>query len=356
MANVSVHSGHFFQSDAEIQKEQEKLAKYNYTLGDAIKLSSKALDLIIVQQGKYAFVAEFGSDAKRIHIETGKVSKAYKGHKGPVTSLALSNDGQYLWTGSWDKTIKKWDAKTGECLATLEGHSDFIKCLLVVGQHIFSGSADHHIRQWDINSYECLAVLKEHHRSVETLTISNDGLFLYSGSSDRLILKWNLSTLQVDLKLEGHDTNVTCIRMSEDDELWSASADKTVRRWNTSTGKVDTVLKHNDRVKSLVLLGPYIITGSSDDNIYVWDIASGLLKCTIEGHFDEVGCLCALGSTVYSASLDNSIRRWSVTDAALKEYNEARNKNKKKEEETKGGNELTEEEERELLELMGDDE
>lgn len=69
MANIGVHSGQFFQTDAEIQKEKEKQAKYNYTLGDAIKLSSKALDLLIVQQGKYAFVAESSSDAKRIHIE-----------------------------------------------------------------------------------------------------------------------------------------------------------------------------------------------------------------------------------------------------------------------------------------------
>ncbi|CAO3611905.1 unnamed protein product [Cunninghamella echinulata] len=232
---------------------------------------------------------------------------------------------------------------------------DFVKCLLVVGNYLFSGSADAHIRQWDINSHECLAVLKQHSRSVETLSVSNDGQFLYSGSSDRSILKWNISNQQVELTLTGHDTNVTCIRMSDDDELWSASADKTVRRWNTATGKVDTLLKHNDLVKSLVLLGPYVITGCSDDNIYVWDIASGSLKCTIEGHFDEVGCLRASGSTVYSASLDNSLRRWSVTDAALKEYNEARTKNKKKEE-SKGSNEMTEEEERELLELLDEEE
>lgn len=28
-----------------------------------------------------------------------------------MTSLALSPDGSILWTGSWDKTIKKWDTK-----------------------------------------------------------------------------------------------------------------------------------------------------------------------------------------------------------------------------------------------------
>jgi len=31
-------------------------------------------------------------------------------------------------SGSEDKTLKVWDVATGECLATLKGHSDFVRC------------------------------------------------------------------------------------------------------------------------------------------------------------------------------------------------------------------------------------
>lgn len=36
----------------------------------------------------------------------------YKGHKGPVTCLALGrvDSRSVLLTGSWDKTIRMWDA------------------------------------------------------------------------------------------------------------------------------------------------------------------------------------------------------------------------------------------------------
>lgn len=78
--------------------------------------------------------------------------------------------------------------------------------------------------------------------------------------------------------------------------------------------------------------------------------------CTIEGHFDEVGCLEISGSTLYSGSLDCSVRRWSLTAASIKIYNETRETKLKRleaekiEEQKKEG--LTEEEERELAELM----
>lgn len=60
------------------------------------------------------------------------------------------------------------------------------------------------------------------------------------------------------------------------------------------------------------------------------------------------------GSTIYSGSLDCSIRRWPLNAASIKEYNETRENKKKKEQAKDNG--LTEEEEKELAELLSDDE
>ncbi|KAG1225476.1 hypothetical protein G6F68_019920 [Rhizopus microsporus] len=99
-----------------------------------------------------------------------------------------------------------------------------------------------------------------------------DGKFIYSASSDGVMMKWDTESMQVQKTYVGHETSIYCVRIWEDD-LWTASADKTVRRCNIETGNVDMTLKHPDRVKSLALAGPYIVTGSSDDDIRVWDIA-----------------------------------------------------------------------------------
>ena len=46
------------------------------------------------------------------------------GHKDWVSSVAVSPDGKWAASGSDDKTVKIWDLETGECRATLEGHTD----------------------------------------------------------------------------------------------------------------------------------------------------------------------------------------------------------------------------------------
>ena len=37
-------------------------------------------------------------------------------------------DGRRVVSASDDKTLKVWDVATGECVATLEGHSGSVRC------------------------------------------------------------------------------------------------------------------------------------------------------------------------------------------------------------------------------------
>src|SRR5262249_34540508 len=46
-----------------------------------------------------------------------------EGHAFQVSSVAFSPDGKRLATGSSDRTVKLWDAATGQELATLKGHT-----------------------------------------------------------------------------------------------------------------------------------------------------------------------------------------------------------------------------------------
>jgi WD40 repeat protein len=48
------------------------------------------------------------------------------GHSHYVTSVAWTNDGTKLASGSWDKTVKVWSVVSAgdfECQSTLSGHS-----------------------------------------------------------------------------------------------------------------------------------------------------------------------------------------------------------------------------------------
>ena len=60
-------------------------------------------------------------------ISSGECCHQLLGHKKSVTTVAFSPDGEIIASGSVDETIKLWDVKTGECLATLEIPRPFTK-------------------------------------------------------------------------------------------------------------------------------------------------------------------------------------------------------------------------------------
>ena len=57
-------------------------------------------------------------------------------------------------SGSYDNTLKVWDAQTGQEPLTLKGHSDAVTSVSFSpdGKRIVSGSDDKTVKVWDISS------------------------------------------------------------------------------------------------------------------------------------------------------------------------------------------------------------
>jgi WD40 repeat protein len=111
-----------------------------------------------------------------------------------VTSLALSPDGEWLYSGFWDNTISKWHTTTGQIERVFEGHSDWVTSFAVSpdGEWLYSGSYDNTIRKWNTTTGQIERVYEGHCRSVESLALSSDGEWLYSGSDDKTIKRIDL--------------------------------------------------------------------------------------------------------------------------------------------------------------------
>ena len=162
--------------------------------------------------------------------------KTLKGHRSSVLSVAITPDGQYIVSGSDDKTIKIWDINTGECLKILEGHTDSVRSVAIIpdGQSIVSSGGDSTIKIWDISTGECLKTLEGHTEFVRTVAITPDGQSIVSGGDDAIINIWNINTGECLKTLEGHTGWVWSVAITPDGQSivsGSGSDDKTIKIW-----------------------------------------------------------------------------------------------------------------------------
>lgn len=252
------------------------------------------------------------------NLKTGEQIYNLTGHTETVHSLAFSGDGELLASGSWDKTIALWYWQNGMFVRSLSGHSDPIYTIAFSrnGQILASGSWDRTIKIWLPLTGEELFTLTGHTDVIYSLAFSPDGQFLASASGDATIKIWHLETGQELFTLQGHKQAVYCLAWSRNGQiLASGSWDKTIELWQPKTGRsIATLNGHLDSVNSLAFVSKNIlVSGSSDRTLLLWD----LKDCTeIETLTEDLGAVYSVavspdGHYIAAASSSLNVQIWA---------------------------------------------
>lgn len=112
-----------------------------------------------------------------------------QGHEEGVSSIAWSQDGLYVASGSTDKTVKLWDTSTGQCISSIDGYEEGVTSIAWSpdGTRLATGSSDGAIKVWDIATRECVAFSKES-SAIECVTWLRDQNRLATWSVEKVFM------------------------------------------------------------------------------------------------------------------------------------------------------------------------
>jgi WD40 repeat protein len=122
-----------------------------------------------------------------------------EGHRERVNAISFQADGRRFLSASSDRTVRLWDAATGQCLQIFEGHTDevFVAVFHPDGTRIASAGRDRAIWLWDPVTGQEMARLPGHMNYVWSLAFSPDGKTLVSSSGDTTVRLWDTEPLRV---------------------------------------------------------------------------------------------------------------------------------------------------------------
>ncbi|KAJ8451834.1 hypothetical protein Cgig2_007317 [Carnegiea gigantea] len=234
-------------------------------------------------------------------------------HFDAISSLSLSEDHNYLYSASWDKTVKVWRTSNFKCLESISAHDDAVNAV-VAGFHglVFTGSADGTVKVWrrevqgkGTKHFFSQSLLKQE-CAVTALAVDPAATMVYCGSSDGQVNFWGKEEFATPGgSLQGHKLAVLCLATAGS-LVFSGSADMNICVWKR-------ISDHRSKMDGRDHICLSVLTGHN-----------GPVKClaVVEGAWDNTtSCSDGAKWILYSGSLDKSVKIWRICEQAPPEGN-----------------------------------
>ena len=282
------------------------------------------------------------------NLTTGNVERVFEGvHTGSILSLCVYGD--YLATGGSDCQVCVWNIRDGSLVTSVLEHTDSVLCVRFDSKRLVSCSKDRTVRMYRFSHSPSGdlylgtgTVLGTHRAAVNAVTLS--GSVIVSASGDKSMRMWDAETGLLIRTLEAHHARGIAALDCAPPLLLSGSSDKHIRLYNVDTrrgwstapefhdpatrglgtetpvcmacggafepGRVGAFglafrdnqsnrrasvaesETHTDLVRSVALGSEFVLSGSYDQSIKVWDRETGYLVADLSGrHEGRVFCV-----------------------------------------------------------------
>jgi WD40 repeat protein/DNA-binding SARP family transcriptional activator len=216
---------------------------------------------------------------------TGRELAHFSGHTDRLSSFDISRDRKVVLTGSYDGTVRIWDALTGSELRVLRGHTDLVNAVFSAdGKYILTASRDKTIRVWQAATGRELRV------------------FSFSAATN-----WpNAVAISPD-----DDSVLIDVQDDPYFGMWDIGKDRLVHQWPKGDGAVITSLSFSPD-------GRFILSSDNNGKAQVWKVgSSGPLHTFNHPGMVYIATYSPDGTSIWTGCTDGKVRQWDAATGQL---------------------------------------
>ena len=193
-------------------------------------------DLCLSNDSRYALTASWDHTLRLWDLEKGTSSKTFVDHDKDVLTCSFSADNRQIASGARDKNIKIWNT-VGECKFTVEEdqHADWVSCVRfspdAKNNVLATGSWDGTVKVWEAQSMTLQNTFTGHTNAVTSLSFAQKSCYLASGGKDGNIILWN-ATEGTHLKHKSHSAPINQVLFSKVKYWIVAASDDGLVLWD----------------------------------------------------------------------------------------------------------------------------
>lgn len=104
-------------------------------------------------------------------------------------------------------------------------------CFSPDGDYILSGSSDRTANIYKVSDQKVLNTLKGHEHNIHAVAFHTNGEMVATGSEDKQIIVWSTKTAKMIKSFIAHEHRITSLQFTSDNHLLSGSWDQTIKLW-----------------------------------------------------------------------------------------------------------------------------